>query len=122
MFGGAGRDRLFGDNRNDVLYGEDGNDILVAGSGDDLLSGGAGNNTLIGDRGSDVFVLDEGGFDRILDYEDEVDKFLLGSDLEFEDLSFQRTFFGGVNINSNGQTLANLSSTNINDIDSSDFI
>ena len=124
VFGDEGKDKLLGHSGNDYLDGGDDNDIIVAGLGNDVLVGGAGRNILVGDRGADIFVIDDRGFDRIFDFEDGTDKFFLGNDVKFADLNFQRTLFGGVKIRlaSNNQVLANVSSINVNDIDSSDFI
>jgi len=53
MTGGGGSDRLLGDGGDDVLGGGDGDDTLLGGAGDDVLSGGIGNDTLIGGPGVD---------------------------------------------------------------------
>jgi Ca2+-binding RTX toxin-like protein len=56
--GRAGNDTLSGDAGNDVLEGGDGNDVLSGGLDNDALRGGTGNDTLRGDAGIDTL---EGG-------------------------------------------------------------
>ncbi|MFA5952605.1 MAG: calcium-binding protein [Hyphomicrobium sp.] len=46
-FGGAGNDRILGNQSADRLYGEAGNDTLDGGAGPDTLIGGAGNDTYV---------------------------------------------------------------------------
>ena len=68
--GGAGRDRLRGENGNDVLNGNAGNDRLTGRDGDDVLAGGTGRDVLDGGAGNDTFVFNEGdGFDRIRNFD-----------------------------------------------------
>ncbi|MEP4198427.1 MAG: CARDB domain-containing protein [Aliishimia sp.] len=103
-YGGDGDDHVFGSAGKDVLTGEDGNDALRGGSGGDDLAGGDGDDNIVGNRGNDkiaggagndvltggdgaalgdnsrdifIFASDAnggGGFDRIRDFEDNVDK------------------------------------------------
>ncbi|MEZ5776192.1 MAG: M10 family metallopeptidase [Hyphomicrobiaceae bacterium] len=85
-FGGAGDDRLSGNEARNLLKGNAGDDRLVGrggddtlkgGAGDDVLVGGKGADTLLGGRGADVFVVGRlgdtgctaGTRDRILDFE-----------------------------------------------------
>ena len=122
VFGNDGKDRILGQQGNDVLDGGDLNDVLVGGNGDDLLIGGSGRNTLFGNQGSDIFVLDTQGINRILDYEDGIDKLFLGSDLQFSDLNIQSQRFGvQIRLISNNQTLANINNVSRTDITQSDF-
>lgn len=66
FFGGGGDDRIYGEAGTDTIYGDGGNDRIDGGSGDDVLRGGAGR---------DEFVLATGsGSDRILDFEDGLDR------------------------------------------------
>ncbi|MBF2077144.1 MAG: hypothetical protein IGR76_01125 [Synechococcales cyanobacterium T60_A2020_003] len=76
LSGGFDRDRLRGGAGNDVLYGDEGNDRLRGDDGDDILFGGLGRDRLRGGAGADGFALefDAGSCDRILDFEDGVDK------------------------------------------------
>lgn len=53
-WGGAGNDRLIGNDLNNVLQGGLGDDIIDAGGGDDTVMGDAGNDTLQCGAGSDV--------------------------------------------------------------------
>ena len=80
MFGGAGNDRLEGNQQrdlqrggpgNDQLFGNFGPDDLGGGPGNDLLVGGFGFDTLVGGDGSDRFRIDsvDQGIDRVLDFE-----------------------------------------------------
>ncbi|WP_281274774.1 calcium-binding protein, partial [Azospirillum griseum] len=52
--GGAGADRLLGDDAGNVLNGGAGNDTLLGGRGGDELFGGDGNDRLLGDEGKDT--------------------------------------------------------------------
>ncbi len=89
ILGGAGNDAIGAGDGDDTLFGESGNDFMGGGAGDDLLkggggadtlNGGAGNDTLEGAAGADVFVFNAfrgGETDRILDFEDAVDRLRL---------------------------------------------
>jgi Ca2+-binding RTX toxin-like protein len=64
MYGGAGDDRMFGQNGNDLLDGGDGDDAVFGGNGDDLLVGSLddGDDTyyggdISGDTGNDTLDL-----------------------------------------------------------------
>lgn len=140
LFGNNGNDLLFGGNGEDSLDGGTGNDTLEAGAnndrllgraGNDILFGGAGNDTLFGNAGSDRFVLTRGnniGTDRIKDYQDGVDKFLLSDRfslgrLEFNDLSLsQNGNFVEIAIADNNQLLAVVKNINVADLGVSDFV
>lgn len=52
--GGAGADRLFGNDADNLLDGRGGDDTVEGGSGDDLVLGGAGDDRLVGGDGADV--------------------------------------------------------------------
>ena len=54
LAGGAGKDTLEGGLDDDSLEGGLGNDLLQGGAGNDTLAGGAGDNTLVGGDGLDV--------------------------------------------------------------------
>jgi hypothetical protein len=74
--GGAGRDRLRGDDGDDIITGNAGRDRLFGEDGDDVLAGGTGNDFLDGGAGNDTFIFNEGdGFDRISNFD------LLGDDV-----------------------------------------
>ena len=75
LFGGAGKDRIFGHGGDDKLFGESGIDYLYSGSGKDILEGGTGDdrlyaesgeNILRGGQDSDVYFLQD-GINRIED-------------------------------------------------------
>lgn len=89
LYGGGGNDTLLGQAGNDRLEGGEGNDDLIGGqendtllghSGDDTLKGGAGNDVLQGGGGVDMFVFNTGA-DHILDFEANVDRIVLETDL-----------------------------------------
>ncbi|MCY4333899.1 MAG: Hint domain-containing protein [Litoreibacter sp.] len=54
--GGAGNDRLFGEEGDDFIDGGTGRDRIDGGTGDDTLFGGAGNDRLLGREGDDLLV------------------------------------------------------------------
>lgn len=53
IYGGAGKDVLYGYGGNDKLYGGSGDDSLFGGPGNDKLYGGSGNDHLQGESGED---------------------------------------------------------------------
>lgn len=83
--GGGGNDFVYGEGGNDRLLGHAGNDQLHGGDNNDLLIGGPGSDTLLGEDGNDrmrggadldqffYFIADQ-GTDRILDFQDGIDK------------------------------------------------
>lgn len=78
LLGGEGGDALFGGKGRDLLLGGDGRDELVGGKGADLLTGGLGADRLKGGKGADLFDFAVGdGRDRILDWQDGVDRIQL---------------------------------------------
>ncbi len=121
--GNSGFDLLSGNNGNDVLVGGNGNDKLRGDGGNDRLEGGFGNDTLFGGAGADVFVLNPGeGNDLIADYADGIDRFVLGSGLEFNDLTIvQNTNNTQIQITGTNEVLATLNSVTANFLDNSDF-
>lgn len=82
--GGDGDDTLMGNRKADKLVGQGGDDVIVGGRGNDRIRGGGGDDRieagdgrdkLIGGAGADVFVFDDDdGSDRILDFQDGVDR------------------------------------------------
>lgn len=92
MRGGRGDDWLKGSAGNDELVGGAGNDSLVGGAGKDVLVGGNGNDTLRGGSDRDRFVFDShDGRDRVLDFEDGVDRILIEDGAErYRDLDIQQ--------------------------------
>ena len=98
---------------------------------DHILYGGQANDTLWGGAGNDFFELTRGanvGVDRVKDYTDGADKFLLSNrfglgSLNFSDLSFtQKGDNAQINIARNNQLLAILENTNVAQLDSNDFV
>ena len=81
LFGGDGNDRLGAGSDNDQVFGGNGNDSLIGFEGDDLLNDGNGADTLNGGSGADTFVLiTDGTTDRIVDFEDGIDRIDLQQD------------------------------------------
>ncbi|MEM9275623.1 MAG: hypothetical protein AAGA80_22070, partial [Cyanobacteria bacterium P01_F01_bin.143] len=122
--GDSGKDNLFGDSGNDVLVGGVGNDVLKGGSGSDRLDGGQGNDLIFGGVGADKFVLRAGdGTDRIVDYRDGLDKFVLTGGLEFSDINtVQNINNTQIQVIATGEVLANINSVTANFLDDADFI
>ena len=83
--GAAGNDTLIGNGGNDTLVGNGGNDIIDGGAGNDRITGGAGADILTGGSGADLFIYNATGnstplaMDRIMDFEDGIDKINLSS-------------------------------------------
>ena len=124
--GGNGADTLFGGANNDLLVGGYGNDLIFGQNGDDNLSGGNGLDTLWGGAGSDTFNISRGGnTDRIKDYVDGEDKFALGSNLTFEDLTFvQNGSTAQIRLTQAGfnEFIAAVENTDVADLDATDFV
>jgi serralysin len=73
--GDSGLDRLFGGKGDDVLNGGTEDDYLYGENGLDTLNGGTGDDNLTGGLHADIFVFQlGGGYDRIKDWEDNVDR------------------------------------------------
>ena len=131
LVGGDGTDSLFGNADNDFLAGNTGNDILFGNDGSDTLYGGQANDNLWGGTGNDFFELTRGadvGVDRVKDYLDGVDKFLLSDrfglgSLEFDDLTISQNGNNAqIKITDNNQLLAIVENTNANQLNSNDFV
>ncbi|MDJ0900273.1 MAG: pre-peptidase C-terminal domain-containing protein [Xenococcus sp. MO_188.B8] len=87
LSGGHGNDNLNGHDGHDRLYGGFGNDTLRGGNGNDILQGAIGNDFLTGGAGADQFILTSGhGGETIKDFEDDLDQFVLGTGLTFDNL------------------------------------
>ncbi|MBE9101349.1 tandem-95 repeat protein [Vacuolonema iberomarrocanum] len=120
----AGNDYIRGFGGNDVLLGGSGNDVLDGGIGNDWLIGGGGNDTLIGNRGQDVFVLSRGArTDRILDFQDGIDRIGLTQELSVADLRMvQRGSTTELQIRNTNAVLAQLTGVAANSLTAVDFI
>jgi Ca2+-binding RTX toxin-like protein len=111
LFGGKGRDALSGSDGNDCLsggldadfiLGEAGDDILFGGRGNDILGGGDGNSTLVGGLGTDALICgfdnnlcvlgidpattDINSSDQIVNFDPDLDRIGLASDLTVNDI------------------------------------
>ena len=128
--GTDGQDRLFGGGGNDILTGEHGRDFLLGENGKDILDGRQGDDNLTGGAGADIFVyLDfiEGGFDRILDFEDGVDRIDLSdflSDINgMDDVNRIATdVAAGVRLNFGDGNVLLIENTSESQLDVGDFI
>ena len=117
MFGGADNDLLVGGDGNDLIFGQNGNDNLAGGNGLDTLWGGAGSDTFN--------ILRGGNTDRIKDYVDGVDKFALGTNLTFEDLTLvQNGSTTQIRFTQDGlnEFIAAVENTDVADLDATDFV
>jgi Ca2+-binding RTX toxin-like protein len=69
---------------NDYLVGGAGLDVLNGGTGDDNIEGGRGLDVLTGGAGADYFIFSRGdGPDVVMDFQQGVDKIILGTGLNF---------------------------------------
>ena len=85
-----GNDAIFGGNGRDKVFGGQGTDNLKGGNGNDVLTGGKGDDTLNGGTGADVFKFTgtgEHGADRIVGFQDGIDKIRLANSYDFDDLT-----------------------------------
>ncbi|MBW4553328.1 MAG: matrixin family metalloprotease [Aphanocapsa sp. GSE-SYN-MK-11-07L] len=85
LYGGSGDDTLNGGEGNDVLQGRQGSDYLTGQGGSDIIAGMEGNDILIGGDANDVFGLGSSTafstatseVDRIVDFGNGPDHFVL---------------------------------------------
>ena len=131
LAGGDGTDSLFGNAGNDFLAGNTGQDTLFGNDGNDTLYGGQGNDTLWSGTGSDFLELTRGanvGVERVKDYQDGLDKFLLSDrfglgSLEFDDLTISQNGNNAqIKITENNQLLVIVENTNATQLNSDDFV
>jgi subtilisin-like proprotein convertase family protein len=127
--GGGGNDITDGGAGNDVLLGQDGIDKLYGGAGDDRLGGGLGGDWLTGGTGRDIFAC--GGIfgaDRVLDFQNGLDRFDLDAGLSFAKLALSRFDFDrdgavdDVRVDVAGKGVIGSLNTDIVSIDTSDFL
>lgn len=123
IYGNKGADLLVGRGGQDYLAGGDGIDILLGGKGNDVLDGGVDNDILIGGKGADRFVLQPGDRqDKILDYRDGEDFFIL-EELTFEQLTItQGSFSTSIEVTDTQERLAELIGAQADMIGAEDFI
>jgi uncharacterized protein len=138
LSGGEQNDNLAGDGGNDLLNGGNGNDTLTGGDGFDRLNGGSGNDvlqgqngidSLRGNAGADIFVL-ETDFsvsnttgDSVFDFQDGVDRILLGDGATFADVELEQlSFNAGTSISLFGQTIGTLVGVEASSITAQDFV
>ena len=88
LTGGGGDDIIRGGSGDDELRGRAGDDVLRGGSGSDTLEGGAGRDRLVGGSRQDTFILsNQRGPDRVLDFQNGVDRLGLAGNLSFNQLT-----------------------------------
>ena len=122
--GGEGNDLIYGYKGNDTLLGGEGNDYLCGGEDDDFIDGGAGVDNLCGEKGNDIFVLRiNGGGDRILDFDNGKDRFLLADNLNYNKLRFDSTQAGTqIAMVESAEIIATVQNIPANFLDPTDFI
>ncbi|MEG4503495.1 S8 family serine peptidase [Microcoleus sp. F6_B4] len=123
LFGNRGQDSLSGGEGNDSLYGGQASDILLGGNGDDFLSGENGDDSLIGGNGSDRFLISaNSGSDIILDFEADIDLFVLAENLTFSQLSIIPSNSATlISLTATGEILAAINGVTANQISIADF-
>jgi Ca2+-binding RTX toxin-like protein len=123
LYGNEGTDILIGRGGHDYLVGGDGIDILLGGDGNDVLDGGKDNDILIGGKGADRFVLRPGdGQDKILDYRDGQDFFVL-EELTYEELTItQGTYNTSIEVTDTKENLVDIFGIQADLIGAEDFI
>lgn len=120
LLGGSGKDNLIGGDGDDILIGDSGKDKLLGGAGKDRLAGGRGKDVLKGGADADIFVINSSkGVDKILDYKDGIDKFLLDG-IRFGSLSFTQKN-RNVLISEGNRVLVELKGVDVNVLDRRDF-
>ncbi|MEM7590772.1 MAG: calcium-binding protein [Cyanobacteria bacterium P01_A01_bin.83] len=122
--GGLGADTLSGQNNDDHLIGDRGRDLLFGGDGEDFLDGGEEADLLFGGSNADLFLLREGdGRDRIFDYRDGQDSFVLAHGLTFEQLTItQGIGQSTISITDTSEELASIVGVNASTINMDDFL
>lgn len=135
MQGLGGKDTILGYEGDDTLFGGAGNDYLYGGTGDDHLHGGAGDDVLYGQGTDDdihasasdadtYYFEDGGGNDRIMGFDDGVDKINLKnySNIQnFADLNISQDGHHAVIGLHNDDTIT-IHNFSASDLDASDFI
>lgn len=109
LFGGKGNDRLIGGAGADKLQGNAGRDLLKGGAGADELDGGRGADRMAGGGGADTFIFGASGRDRILDFQNDIDRVQLDASAL------------GVNAGLSGAQVVDSFGTTINGVQALDF-
>jgi len=134
LTGGGNNDYFRGNSGNDILKGNDGDDTLIGGTGFDSLFGGAGVDILQGDNGNnqlrggadaDIFILMKTNqtTDTILDFEDGIDRILLGNGSRFNDLTVEDLALeNGVLIIENNHEIAKIIGIQADALSEADFV
>ena len=116
VIGGAGADRITGNQFANVLSGKGGNDILMGGLGSDTVDGGAGADNMSGGYDNDIYVVDNAGdvVDELADAGNGVDLVRASVSFSLADATHalgdieNLTLIGTGNINGTGNALANI--------------
>ncbi|RDI61750.1 hemolysin type calcium-binding protein [Microvirga subterranea] len=99
--GQAGNDRLDGGTGNDKINGGAGSDLLFGRGGRDSLSGGLNNDKLYGGANADTFIFrGKWGYDRVMDFQDGLDKL----DLRSNGLSFSKLAIRMADVDRDGRS------------------
>lgn len=124
ILGGDGKDFLNGQDGNDTIFGGEQSDFLEGGADDDRLIGGAGFDRYKTGTGNDVVVVKVGdGKDKIVDFDDGVDR------IELRDFNFSgfadvaaiaNQNGANVRINFNASDILIIENFNIGNFDASD--
>ena len=124
LYGNAGMDVIQGNDGNDSLYGGRDRDWLFGDRGDDLIDGSIGRDDIFSGEGSDRIVVRMGeGGDRLFDYSDSVDKFILADGLTYEDLRFDNFGTGiQITVDDTSENLLLVIGISADVLDESDFI
>jgi Ca2+-binding RTX toxin-like protein len=129
MDGGSGDDILNARTGDDDLDGGAGNDVMRGHAGADTLDGGAGDDTLVGGEDGDRFVFaGANGADRIIDFQDGVDRidltaYAVNGVHDIGDFTIVQVGVNTVisNYDPGGGTIR-LDNTDAGDIDDADFL
>jgi uncharacterized delta-60 repeat protein len=105
LFGGAGNDRIKGDNTSNIIVGGDGNDVLVGGTGRDLLIGGSGADQITGGSNDDILIASSTSYDTDSKSLETLMKEWTRTDATFSQRVLDLLYGGGLN----GSTTINTS-------------
>ena len=127
--GGGGNDTLVGGAGNNSLWGGTGNDNIRGFAGFDVLIGGTGNDRLQGDANADTFVFGNGfGRDIIADFDatnaaEKIDLSAVTAIVNFADLAANHLTQVGANaVITDGFNTITLNNVSVATLDASDFI